>query len=155
MSDLLAELYRAAADDLESRDHSNTPFLAGPEAWSALHAAVRDLLASPLIEEVRQRADSEQLQHWDTDKATVVKVLRDLADGEGLQLDLLRDANAEHRITVVSRMLREAFDWPASDHAAVETIAADAAQTLRVLRAENERLREALTRRHATETTEE
>jgi hypothetical protein len=143
VSDLLAELYRAAADDLEARDHSNTAFVAGPEAWRALHAAARDLVTHPLAEGTRRRAGVEQLQHWKADKDTVVKTLRDLADG-GEQLDLLRDADAEHRITTATRILREAFGWPASDHAAVETIADNAAHELRVLRAENQRLRNKL-----------
>lgn len=152
MKDLLAELYRAAADDLESRDHSNSPFVAGPEAWRALHAAARDLVTHPLAEGARRRVGVGQLQHWKADKDTVVKTLRDLADS-GEQLDLLRDADAEHRIAAATRVLRDAFGLPASDHAAMETIADDAAQELRVLRAENKRLRETLARR--VETTEE
>ena len=146
MSDLLADLYRAAADDLEARDHSNVPFIAGPQAWGALHAAARDLVTMPLAEGARRRAGVAQLQHWDTDKDTVIKTLRDLADA-GEQLDLLRDGDAEHRITTATRYLREVFGWPASDHRPLETIADDAAQEIRVLRTENQRLRDELARR--------
>jgi hypothetical protein len=146
MSDLLADLYRAAAADLEARDHSNVPFLAGPQAWAALHAAARDLITGPLAEGARRRAGVPQLQDWRADKETVVKTLRDLADA-GEQLDLLRDADADHRITTATQVLREAFGWPANDHKPLETIADDAAQELRVLRAENQRLRDELARR--------
>lgn len=141
---IVAELYRAAADNLEDRDHSNVPFVAGSQVWSSLHSAVHDLITAPLVQGVRRRADLEQVQHWRADKDTVIKTLRDLADDDELQLDLLRDANAEYRIAAASRILREAFGWPANDHAPLETIADWAAGRLRALEAENERLRERL-----------
>lgn len=143
MNDLHAEMYRAAADSLESRDHSNVPFLAGPQVWSALHSAVHDLITAPLVQGIRRRVTLEEVQHWRADKETVIKTLRDLAD-DGEQLDLLREADAEHRIAAVSKMLREAFDWPANDHAPLETIADCAAGKLRALEAENRKLRERL-----------
>lgn len=148
MSDLLADLYSAAADDLESRDHSTGPFVAGPQVWAALHAAARDLVTGPLAEGVRRRVGLGQVQHWDTDKDTAVKALRDLADTHD-PLDELRGGAAEHSITTATRVLRDAFGWPPSDHKALETIADDAAQELRVLRAENKRLRDELARHTA------
>ena len=132
---ILADLYAAAADEIENRDTSSRPFVAGPSVWRALHGAVFDVITSPAVEGLRRHLRIDQVQHWRADEATVVKTLRELA-GQPEQLDLLRAADAENRIAQARKQLRDALGWPGAD-GSLYHLADEAAGRIKRLELEN------------------
>ena len=141
MSEFVSEIYSSAADNIEHRTYVS--FDAGPATWTAVHREIQDRIAAPVVEGLRLHLKIGQVQFWDADQETVVKTLRDLA-GCAEQLDVLRDAHANHQMQEACRILREAFGWPDNHQATLTTIAGDSAHKLRLLETENARLREAL-----------
>ena len=134
----LGDLYAAAADEIEHRQYCN--FGAGRDTWSSVHFVVQTLVTKPLIEGVRRKLGIAQVQHWDADKETVIKTLRDLS-GSSEQLDVLKEANAAHWASEATKILRDAFGYPDEDYAREFQIAQWAADRLRLLEAENAQLK--------------
>jgi hypothetical protein len=135
---ILADLYAAAADEIENRDNTSRPFVAGPNVWRAIHGAVFDVITSPAVEGLRRHLHVDQVQHWRADEATVVKTLRELAD-EPEQLDLLRAADAENRIEQARKQLRDALGQPGADGSLYQ-LADEVAGRIKRLESENARL---------------
>jgi DNA repair exonuclease SbcCD ATPase subunit len=135
----LAELYAAAADDIENRQYFN--WVGGPAVWRALHTAVHDLVTAPLVEGVRRREKLDQVQQWDADQETVVKALRALAE-DSEPLGVLQDASAENRIARVEAVIRDALGYSGDvNNMSLAGLVQDAADKLRRLQRESEQLR--------------
>jgi hypothetical protein len=134
----LADLYTAAADEIEARNY--VTFNAGPAAWSAVHRAVHDLVTSPLVEGLRRRLRVEQVQWWEAEQAIVAAVLRELAEGPE-QLDLLQDADAENRVAAAAATIRDALGYGGEVTTSLGELARCAADRIKLLEAENEKLR--------------
>jgi hypothetical protein len=148
ISDALAAAYTAAANDIENTTHGR--FLAGPDVYGTLSRVNHDLFTNPAAEGLRRHLKIEQLQSWRADQVTVVKTLRALAEAPE-QLDSLRESDADTRIAEARRGLLEALGCP-DDSGTFGQAAREAARRIRLLEAENERLREDLkraTRSHA------
>jgi hypothetical protein len=136
--DILTEVFTAVADDIENRVYTN--WVAGPQVWRTVSAVMWELFATPATEAIARKVGVAQPQQWDTDQATAVKVLRELA-GSHEQLDLLREQTTEHKIMQARRVLADAVGWPAEDRASLTSIARETARDMNRLRVENDRLR--------------
>lgn len=110
--DALSAIYTAAADDMERRHYNH--FQGGLDVWSVIHTAAWDMLSNPATEGVRRHVGVDNLNQWETDRGTVVKTLRTLAD-EPEQLDLLQQVNGERRVAQARRMIAKTLGWDDSE----------------------------------------
>lgn len=108
----LSAIYTAAADDMNRRDYNH--FQGGLDVWSVIHTAAWDLFSNPATEGVRRHVGVDNLSRWETDRDTVVKTLRALAERPE-QLDLLQQLDEDRRLAQARRMVAKALGWDDSD----------------------------------------
>jgi hypothetical protein len=108
----LSAIYAAAAADMERRDYNH--FQGGLDVWGVVNIAAWDLFSNPAAEGVRRHVGVDNLSQWETDRGTVVKTLRALAERPE-QLDLLQQADEDRRLAQARRIVAKALGWDDSD----------------------------------------
>lgn len=148
-SELVAAVISRAADDMENRQIMG-PFTAGPQTWTAIHAAASEMVSGPAAEAIRQHLGVSQVQFWQASRADAVKALREAAGNATLSLAELQDADAHKRMDDARYKLAEALGYEGLEHGyTLGHLTADVASELKQRDYQIEQLREQLARKSA------